>query len=695
MAPTSVTPSTTLLQEALAYLADEWSIFPVCTPVPRRDGRCVQHGDCRHPGKVPLVRWATYQETLPEASEVRSWWHTWPRANIGLATGELSNVVVIDVDNELAMAEAERRGYERGPWVSTGRVGGRHLYFRWRSDAPTIFAKTGGLDFRGQGGFVLLPPSLHATGALYHWGEEVTRGDPLPDLPNWVDEIAQTSIDGGPRAKIDFAQLLSSGIPDGQRDQDLFRAAARLRGVDMPYEVAVDVIQRIAARCQPPFDPVLAQAKVDSAYSRYQPNPERRSMPTPPPREAGPSGSTEEDDDIFNAAVLDKLVLPEPRWAIKPVFPEGVVLLAGKSKLGKSWFALDAAVAVSTGGLAWGALEAEQGDVLYLALEDSKKRIQDRMRQIRGRDDVPARLDFAIRSKRADEGGLARILKWMDTHAQARLIVIDVLGKFRPKEASQRRLYDADYDTIAPIADVARLRGICVLILHHANKVTWDDPVDSVSGTTGLVGAADAVCVFRRERGQADASLLVTGRDVEEQEIAFRFALKDRRGFAWQLIGDAATLRLSSERQAILDAVTRQPGMRPADIAAAVGKQSNGIRQMLFNMVHAGQLRSSEGRYYPGIFRSNTPYNTDDAEIKTVTLEPRTYNGSVTPVTGVTHINTDTEDTTARGVTLAMPLNGVTDTGCRACGGELSEAEAATRYRLHFDCSLPMEGGTT
>lgn len=264
--------SQSMADHALAYWADAWSVFPVCSPVPSHRGYCEQHGACKNPGKLPLIKWGMYQDRTPTKLEVQTWWRRWPSANIGLATGVTSDIVVVDLDGELAQTAADRYGYNPGPWARTGRVGGRHLYFRYRDDAPTIFAKAGGIDFRGQGGFVLLPPSLHYTGNRYSWGQPVERGDPLPDLPRWIDDLATTNS-SGERGPIDFGKLLAEGVDQGQRDQELFRAAAKLRGADVPYELAVQLIQGAAAQCKPPFDQDEARAKVDSAYSRYQPNP--------------------------------------------------------------------------------------------------------------------------------------------------------------------------------------------------------------------------------------------------------------------------------------------------------------------------------------------------------------------------------------------------------------------------------------
>jgi hypothetical protein len=194
-----------------------------------------------------------------------------------MATGRVSGYSVIDLDGDVATKQAIDRGVDIGPWAYTGRVGGRHLYFKHRDDAPTIFAKVGGIDFRGQGGYVLLPPSLHYSGNRYRWSVPLTAESP-PDLPYWINDLAQEGHANGHVATstgtIDVEHLLEYGVAEGQRDDTLFRLAAKLRGMGLPYDIAIDVVERSAERCIPPFPLDQARAKVDSAYRRYEPNPE-------------------------------------------------------------------------------------------------------------------------------------------------------------------------------------------------------------------------------------------------------------------------------------------------------------------------------------------------------------------------------------------------------------------------------------
>ena len=125
--------------------------------------------------------------------------------------------------------------------------------------------------------------------------------------------------------------------------------------------------------------------------------------------------------ETFTAADLMRMQLPEPRWAVNGIIPEGLSLLAGKPKLGKSWLALNIALAVATGGTALGSIHVEQGDVLYLALEDTKKRLQGRLDKLLHRQNAaaPERLTFATLWPRQDKGGLAALTEWLESHPES------------------------------------------------------------------------------------------------------------------------------------------------------------------------------------------------------------------------------------------------------------------------------------
>lgn len=291
------------------------------------------------------------------------------------------------------------------------------------------------------------------------------------------------------------------------------------------------------------------------------------------------------------------------RWAIPGILPSGLTILAGRPKLGKSWLMLGWAVDVARGAPVLRRIDVEQGETLYLALEDSPRRMQERQAMVLGDARAPRAFHLATEWPRMNEGGLEDIEQWIDSTPNARLVLIDTFKKFRPKENKILRLYDLDYDAVAPMAELATRRNIAIVLVFHTNKQDPNDPVDLVSGTLGLSGAADGVLVLKRERGQADASLFITGRDVEEQDLALKLERDDTYG--WALLGPADQFRRSKERAEILRALEAVPGMKPSEIAAAVGKTSGAVRYLLFRMVSDGEVRSRDGGYWPMVTSAN------------------------------------------------------------------------------------------
>lgn len=288
--------------------------------------------------------------------------------------------------------------------------------------------------------------------------------------------------------------------------------------------------------------------------------------------------------------------LPKPRWVVPGYLPEGLSLLAGRPKIGKSWLALNLAIAVGTGGRALGALQVEAGEVLYLALEDTLSRLQRRTATVLAGEPIPRGVDVMMTCPRLDEGGHQRIEAWLQDHPDARLVIVDTLAKVRPRQRVNGNLYAEDYAALAPLKHLADEHKLAVLAVHHLRKGAIDDPIEAVSGTAALTGAADSALILRRDRARADAVLYVTGRDIEEAEVAI--TLDQARG-AWMLLGDADEYRRSEARAEIIE-LLRAEGepLGAKEVAEALGKPPATVRWLLAEMVRAGQLvKARRGRY--------------------------------------------------------------------------------------------------
>jgi hypothetical protein len=291
----------------------------------------------------------------------------------------------------------------------------------------------------------------------------------------------------------------------------------------------------------------------------------------------------------FSAVDLMTERLPEPRFAVPGLIPEGVSIVASRPKIGKSWMVLGWALAVASGGQAFGTVKVETGEVLYLALEDTRRRLQARLATILDDgQDPPTGLHLATEWPRLDVGGLKELDAWLVAHPDARLVIIDTLARARPR--SKRREgpgYTDDYDDIAVLRELADRHRVAIVLVHHTRKAMAEDPLDTVSGTLGLNGSADAVLIIGRSRGAADATLDVSGRDIEEA----RYALSWSAGAGTWSIVDLPDADVSAERAEII-AYLRETGQprTPTVIATVLGRNVGTVKRLCWQMAQDGQL---------------------------------------------------------------------------------------------------------
>lgn len=299
------------------------------------------------------------------------------------------------------------------------------------------------------------------------------------------------------------------------------------------------------------------------------------------------------------AASLQDMTFPPVRWTVDGYIAEGLTVLAGKPKLGKSWLALDIALAVARGGCALSVRQCASGAVLYAALEDTPRRLQDRLRKIHGawsHGPWPANLTFWCYGEmdRLDAGGLDQLRAWIAENPDAKLIIIDTLAKVRSGPQGKESAYDADYREIGTLKAIADETGVTIIVVTHTRKMAADDPFDTVSGTLGITGAADGTLILTRD-GQG-VTLSATGRDVAEIEMAVQF---DRDLFRWRELGEATAVRRSDERGALLDALLDAGApMTSRDLASETGQTDGAVRRLLAKMHKDGEvMKVSRGRY--------------------------------------------------------------------------------------------------
>lgn len=221
-----------MLQYALEYAGRGWPVFPLHTPLANGGCSCGKK-TCDKPGKHPRTKCGRDDATIDEVT-IRRWWTEWPDANIGIATGNGLIVVDFDIDHDkgkygdetLALLQEEHEELPETIMALTGG-GGIHFFFRCTADDLTINQDIlPGLDFRGNGGYVVAAPSLHASGRSYEWeGAHDPEDTELAELPVWLYDILKAGR-GGKRNKRFEAP---DSVEEGGRNGTMFRMAASLR----------------------------------------------------------------------------------------------------------------------------------------------------------------------------------------------------------------------------------------------------------------------------------------------------------------------------------------------------------------------------------------------------------------------------------------------------------------------------------
>lgn len=208
----------------------------------------------------------------------------------------------------------------------------------------------------------------------------------------------------------------------------------------------------------------------------------------------------------------------------------GTYLFVGAPKVGKSFLMAQLAYHVSMGLSLWG-YEVRQGTVLYLALEDDHRRLQERLYRMFGVEST-GNLFFAIGAKQLG-GGLEEQLKgFVREHPDTRLIIIDTLQKVREEDGGKYS-YANDYEVITKLKRFADISGVCLLVVHHTRKQQADDKFDMISGTNGLLGAADGAFLLQKERRTDNAATLdISGRDQQDQRLYLK---RDEERLVWEL----------------------------------------------------------------------------------------------------------------------------------------------------------------
>ena len=236
----------------------------------------------------------------------------------------------------------------------------------------------------------------------------------------------------------------------------------------------------------------------------------------------------------IDADTLQSTAYEPVSFVVDDLLPQGLHLLAGAPKIGKSWLALWLCLCAAQGKPLW-TFATRPCEVLYLCLEDSFQRIQSRLFDLT--EDAPPTLHFAVMSQQLHNGLVEQIEQFLKEHPQTKLIVIDTLQRIRTA-GNDANPYASDYRDIGVLKALADKHRIAILLVHHLRKELADDVFSRISGTTAISGAVDSsFTLVEDKRGSGKATLSCIGRDIEYRELT----LERNAENVWELVSDSRT----------------------------------------------------------------------------------------------------------------------------------------------------------
>lgn len=587
------------------------------------------HGWCVVPvpawAKVPRIReWEKLQLTAEELPR-----HFSETTNIGIHTGGPSGGLV-DVDCDVNEAVSLAAVY----LPATDRIHGRpgnprsHWWYiapdaRYEKFALPARDKDGRragetclIELRSDGHQTIVPPSRHPNGETYMWH---AKGEPTR-VESGALHLAVARVAAGAAlarawpgegSRDDAAlaltgMLLRAGWSVAEADRFVVAVAAAAGDEEAPRRAKgrrtwgdLDAGRQVYGA------PKLAELLADGAtvvehVKRWLALPQR-GIPTQETRQI--ESVQEWQPTIQTASELMGKTLPPVRWAVKDIIAEGVTLLAGKAKKGKSTLMLHIGMSVAQGTIALGKLDTEAGDVLYLALEDNERRMQRRIRGMLGHgENVPVGLQIAYQWLPLEQGGSEALERYLDAHPTVQMVIVDTLHHVRSAPRGNGNGYAEDYAACRELLRIAGARQIAIVVLTHLRKAPAEDPFDEINATGGLLAGVDNALVLRPAGGDGLMELHRRGREFEDDST---LALRgDRKTLRWSFAGQAESIMRSAERQAIIDVLPSagaMEGMRPGEIAAALGKPVGAIRKLLYSLMHEGEptiTRDQRGGYF-------------------------------------------------------------------------------------------------
>jgi len=493
---------------AIEYSNRGWSVFPL-----------------KAKDKTPLTQNGCKDATTNQ-DIIKDWWSKWPNANIGIATGQVSKgliVIDLDIDEEKGLNGvdsldewSQENGCFPQSWQTVTGRGGNHLLFTCDRPVKNKVNCLPGVDVRGDGGYIVAPPSIHPNGNSYEW--EWYDGD-CELAP--IDETLEFFLSGGYAGGIAKERFeMPETVNKGGRNDMLFRMACSMQSKglsDQAIRGAVEEENR--TKCNPPLSDREVRQILSSALSKEKGNSNTGTYSQPADKKEQPK--TKVKRKLKRASELMEKELEEPTVYVGvgeeiPLLVEGTCILSAKPKLGKSWLVLAMCLAISKGEDFLG-YKTKQCSTLYLDLETSEQLQQKRIRKALNGSNIPSNFYLDTETDSLDNGFCEQIEEYLKEDQSIGVVVIDVFQIIRSSaKNTKENEYEHAYRDITPLNELAKKYHLSIILVCHDRKmVDLDDPFSNILGSTGLQGAVAQMMVMFKPRKDLPIHLEVKGKTID------------------------------------------------------------------------------------------------------------------------------------------------------------------------------------
>lgn len=390
-------------------------------------------------------------------------------------------------------------------------------------------------------------------------------------LEEWGERVSE--------APGDNAQGATPGetIADGGRNDTLYKFGCKLARARFTIdEIELALLAMNASRCRPPLDDDEVRTIVRKSITKLLQG------DAPGPADPLPQGE-------FASALLER-DMPMIHYLADPWIPEGLNIIAGRPKLGKSTLLRQRQAAVASGGEFWGA-PCSATACIYLSLEEGDRLTRAKFSAANFPRAALERIEIFYEWPRGI-AGILQVLQMLDARPEVRHVGVDSLSRFRAIPDARTPAFQADYEAVSALHDVCKARpGLAIDLIHHTRKLKSDDPLDDISGTYGLSAGCDSYAIMRH--AEDGALLFIGGRLWCRDEHQYELKRDNQR---WQLVG--AFTGLTDVQKTTLDTLRASGGQGPTECAKYWGIAKTTAQDRLESLVRHGVAYSKQGVYH-------------------------------------------------------------------------------------------------